>query len=295
MFKNIRELVDLAEERKLSISQVMLLKEQQESGHTEAEIVSTMEDSFQVMKAAARRGVQGVTSHSGMTGGDAKKLDDYIRKGTPLTDPTFLRAITYAVATNEVNAAMGIICSSPTAGACGTLPGVMLALQEKLNKTDGDVVRALFTAGAIGYVIANNAFISGAAGGCQTEVGVASAMAAAAAVELAGGTPSQAAHAMAIALKNMLGLACDPLAGLVEVPCIKRNAAGAAGALAAAEMALAGVESKVPWDEVILAMYQIGLAMPHTVKETALGGLANSETGKRWKSILWQSGKEGNP
>lgn len=292
MFKNIRELVELAEEKNLSISQVMLLKEQQETGQTEKDILNGMEKSFQVMKAAARRGVQGVTSHSGMTGGDAKKLNAYLNHGSILTDPTFLRAITYAVATNEVNAAMGIICSAPTAGSCGTLPGVMLALQQKLNKTDDEVAHALLTAGAIGYVIANNAFISGAAGGCQAEVGVASAMAAAAAVELAGGTPRQAAHAMAMALKNMLGLACDPLAGLVEVPCIKRNAAGAAGALAAAEMALAGVESKVPWDEVILAMYQIGLAMPQTVRETALGGLANSETGKLWKKKLWLTARE---
>lgn len=288
MFKNIKDLVAQAEGQGLRVSDIMLQSEQEETGRSRQSILDTMLDNYRVMKAAAHRGIGGVTSHSGMTGGDAKRLRQYLEGATYLTDPTFLKAISYAVATNEVNAAMGIICSAPTAGSCGTLPGVMLALQEKLGKSDEDMAHALFTAGAIGYVIANNAFISGAAGGCQAEVGVASAMAAAAAVELAGGTPSQAAHAMAMALKNMLGLACDPLAGLVEVPCIKRNAAGAAGALAAAEMALAGVQSRVPWDEVILAMYQIGLAMPHTVKETALGGLANSETGKAWKKKLWQ-------
>ena len=146
---------------------------------------------------------------------------------------------------------------------------------------------ALFTAGAVGFVIANNAFVSGASGGCQAEIGTASAMAAAAATELAGGSPVVAAHAMAMALKNMLGLACDPLAGLVEVPCIKRNAAGAANALAAAEMALAGIESRVPWDEVIQAMYQIGLSIPQSLRETAMGGLAATETGRRWKKLLW--------
>ncbi|MEQ8198363.1 MAG: L-serine ammonia-lyase, iron-sulfur-dependent, subunit alpha [Clostridiaceae bacterium] len=181
---------------------------------------------------------------------------------------------------------MGVVCATPTAGSSGVLPGVLLAAKEKFGLSDDEVIKYLFTAGAFGYIIANNAFISGAAGGCQAEIGSASAMAAAAVAEMAGGTPVQAAHAMAMALKNMLGLACDPLAGLVEVPCIKRNAAGASNALIAEDMALAGVESKVPWDEVISAMYQIGLSMPASLRETSTGGLAATETGKLWKKLL---------
>ena len=292
MFKSIRELVSQAEENKLPISRLMVLQEMEQTGKTKEELFNAMAASFQVMKAAARRGLEGVTSHSGMTGGDARRLNEYILAGNTLTDTTFLHALAYALATNEVNAAMGLICATPTAGSCGVLPGVLLSAQERLNKTDEDLVSALFCAGAIGFIIANNAMISGAAGGCQAEVGSASAMAAAALVELAGGSPDQSAHAMAIALKNMLGLACDPLAGLVEVPCIKRNAAGAANAMAAAEMALAGIQSKVPPDEVIQAMYQIGQSLPLALRETAQGGLAATETGREWKKKLWKGRDE---
>ena len=286
MFKNAAELVSQAEERKLKLYELMIEQEIQQTGSTRVEILEQMDRQFQVMKRAAAKGARGVQSYSGLTGGDGKRIHDYIQKGSFLTDQTLLSAACYAVSTNEVNASMGIICATPTAGSCGVLPAVMLAVQEKLGKSDEEVVLHLFTAGAFGYVIANNAFISGAAGGCQAEVGSASAMAAAAATELAGGTPTQAAHAMAMAMKNMLGLTCDPLAGLVEVPCIKRNAAGASNALPAADLALSGVESKVPWDEVIGAMYQIGLAMPVSLRETALGGLAATETGKEWKKRL---------
>lgn len=286
MFKNIAELVAQAEARHLKIHELMLEFEVEQSGRSAEAVLADMAERYAVMKRAVARGIAGVTSHSGMTGGDAKRLYDKIQSGQYLTDKTNLTAICYAIATNEVNAAMGVICATPTAGSSGVLPGVLLAIQEKLDLPDEVAIRHLLTAGAIGFVIANNAFISGAAGGCQAEVGSASAMAAAAITEMAGGTPTQAAHAMAIALKNMLGLTCDPLAGLVEVPCIKRNAAGAANALAAAEMALAGIESKVPWDEVIAAMYQIGLSMPLALRETALGGLAATATGRLWKKQL---------
>ena len=288
MFKNIDELVSQAMQAGVPISRVMLESEMEQTGRTEQQLREDMAASLAVMKAAARKGLQGVTSHSGMTGGDAKRLWAYLEKGRPLTGGTFVRALAYAVATNEVNASMGVICATPTAGSCGVLPGVLLAIQEKLQVSDESLVDALFCAGAIGYVIANNAMISGAAGGCQAEVGAASAMAAAAVVELAGGSPEQAVQAMAIAMKNMLGLACDPLAGLVEVPCIKRNAGGAANALAAAEMALAGVRSNIPPDEVISALYTIGLSLPLALRETAQGGLAATPTGQRWKKLLWQ-------
>ncbi len=286
-FRNMRELVKLCEDRNISFSRAMLEYECETNGMDREKIISRMADKLSVMKASAERGLKGLVSYSGMTGGNAKLIHDYMLKGDCLTGGAFLDAISIAIAINENNAAMGVICATPTAGSCGVVPGVLLALQKSLNKTDDDIIKALFAAGAVGYIIANNAVISGATGGCQAEVGSASAMAAAAAVELKGGSPSQCAHACAIALKNMLGLSCDPLAGLVEVPCIKRNAAGAANALCAAEMALAGVISYVPYDEVIDSMYRIGISMPLALRETALGGLASSETGKKWKEKLW--------
>ncbi len=286
MFNNIAELVNLAETQNKKIYEIMLEQEMQATSLSKEDIINKMKDNYMVMKAAIEKGMKGVTSKSGMTGGDAKKLSEYRSSGNYLTDYTLISAICYAVATNEVNASMGLICATPTAGSSGVLPAVMFAAQEKLQVEEEVVINHLFTAGAIGYIIANNASISGAAGGCQAEVGSASAMAAAALTEMAGGTPSQAAHAMAMALKNMLGLSCDPVAGLVEVPCIKRNAAGAVNAFAAAEMALAGVESRIPWDEVISAMYRIGLSMPISLKETALGGLAATETGKCWREKI---------
>ena len=286
MFNNIAELVNLAETQNKKIYEIMLEQEMKATGLSKDEIINKMKENYTVMKAAIEKGMQGVTSKSGMTGGDAKRLSAYRNSGNYLTDYTLISAICYAVATNEVNASMGLICATPTAGSSGVLPAVMFAAQEKLQAEEEVVINHLFTAGAIGYIIANNASISGAAGGCQAEVGSASAMAAAAVTEMAGGTPSQAAHAMAMALKNMLGLSCDPVAGLVEVPCIKRNAAGAVNAFAAAEMALAGVESRIPWDEVISAMYRIGLSMPIALKETALGGLAATETGKCWRKKI---------
>ncbi|MGM0396477.1 MAG: L-serine ammonia-lyase, iron-sulfur-dependent, subunit alpha [Bacillota bacterium] len=286
MFSNVKELVQLAEDRNEKLYEIMIQQEIQITEKNREEVLSRMDKQYQVMKQSAKKGLEGVTSYSGMTGGDAKKMDEYIKKGEFLTDTVLLRAMSYAISVNEVNASMGLICASPTAGSAGVLPAVILAVKEKLGMDDELAMKHLFTAGAFGFVIANNAFISGAAGGCQAEIGSASAMAAAAAVEMSGGTPSQAAHAMAMALKNMLGLTCDPLAGLVEVPCIKRNAAGASNAIIAAEMALAGIQSKVPWDEVISAMYNIGLAMPVSLRETSLAGLAATETGKMWKEKL---------
>lgn len=286
MFRNVSELVEQASNSNKKLYELMIEQEIELTGKSKEEIISRMLTQFHVMKEAAAKGMKGVVSHSGMTGGDGKKIREYLDKGNYLTDKTTLKAACYAVSINEVNASMGLICATPTAGSSGVLPAVLLAVGEKLNLDDETIALHLFTAGAFGFVIANNAFISGAAGGCQAEIGSASAMSAAAAVEMAGGTPFQAAHAMAMALKNMLGLTCDPLAGLVEVPCIKRNAVGAVNAISSAELALAGVESKVPWDEVISAMYNIGLAIPVTLRETSVAGLAATETGKRWKETL---------
>lgn len=289
MFKSVAELVELAESQNKLISDIMIEQEMEVTGRSYEEIMEQMDKNLTVMEEAIERGLEGVISHSGLTGGDAVLLQKYIEKGNFLSGEIILDAVSKAVATNEVNAAMGIICATPTAGSAGVVPGTLFAVRKKLNPTREQMIRYLFTAGAFGFIVANNASISGASGGCQAEVGSSSGMAAAAIVEMAGGTPSQSAEAMAITLKNMLGLVCDPVAGLVEVPCVKRNAMGAANAMIAADMALAGIKSKIPCDEVIAAMYEIGLQMPNTLRETGEGGLAATPTGKRLAEKIFGS------
>ncbi|OAS86839.1 MULTISPECIES: L-serine ammonia-lyase, iron-sulfur-dependent, subunit alpha [Metabacillus] len=287
MFRNVAELVALAESKQVKIAEVMIQQEIEVTGLTREEIIEKMDRNLTVMEQAIERGLKGVQSFSGLTGGDAVLLQKYIKSGNSLTGTILLDAVSKAVATNEVNAAMGTICATPTAGSAGVVPGTLFAVKEKLNPTRMEMIEFLFTSAAFGFVVANNASISGAAGGCQAEVGSASGMAAAAIVELAGGTPAQSAEAMAITLKNMLGLVCDPVAGLVEVPCVKRNAMGASNAMTAADMALAGIKSKIPCDEVINAMYLIGQSMPSALRETAEGGLAATPTGKRLEKEIF--------
>ncbi|MEH7251270.1 L-serine ammonia-lyase, iron-sulfur-dependent, subunit alpha [Neobacillus niacini] len=287
MFRNVAELVELAISKNKKISEIMIEQEMDVTGRTREEVFAFMDRNLTVMEEAVERGIKGVKSHSGLTGGDAVLLQKYIEKGNFLTGKTILDAVSKAVATNEVNAAMGTICATPTAGSAGVVPGTLFAVKNKLNPTREEMIAFLFTAGAFGFVVANNASISGAAGGCQAEVGSAAGMAAAAIVELAGGTPVQCAEAMAITLKNMLGLVCDPVAGLVEVPCVKRNAMGAANAMVAADMALAGITSRIPCDEVIDAMYKIGQSMPTALKETAQGGLAATPTGRALEAKIF--------
>ncbi len=281
LFRNVRELVERAQEEEKLISEIMIEQEMRMSERSREDILTQMERNLEVMEQAVERGLNGVQSVTGLTGGDAVLMKQYIESGKGLSGDYILDAVSKAVATNEVNAAMGMICATPTAGSAGVVPGVLFAVKNKLNPTREQMVRFLFTAGAFGFVVANNASISGAAGGCQAEVGSAAAMAAASIVEMAGGTPQQSAHAFSISLKNMLGLVCDPVAGLVEVPCVKRNAMGAANAMIAADMSLAGIESRIPTDEVIEAMYRIGQSMPSALRETAQGGLAATPTG-RW-------------
>lgn len=280
LFRNVRELVDRADKENKLISEIMIEQEILITERTREEIMLQMDRNLTVMEEAVERGLKGVRSTSGLTGGDAVLLQAYMQKGNTLSGELMLDAVSKAVATNEVNAAMGTICATPTAGSAGVVPGTLFAVKNKLNPSREQMIRYLFTAGAFGFVVANNASISGAAGGCQAEVGSAAGMAAAAIVEMAGGTPAQSAEAFAITLKNMLGLVCDPVAGLVEVPCVKRNAMGASNSLVAADMALAGVTSRIPCDEVIDAMYKIGQTMPTALKETAQGGLAATPTGK---------------
>ncbi|MEK4010847.1 L-serine ammonia-lyase, iron-sulfur-dependent, subunit alpha [Peribacillus sp. FSL M8-0224] len=287
MFRNVAELVELAESKQKKISTLMIEQEMEVTGKSREEIIRQMGVNLDVMEQAVEKGLQGVRSVSGLTGGDAVLLQNYIKSGNFLSGELLLDAVSKAVATNEVNAAMGTICATPTAGSAGVVPGTLFALQNKLKPNREQKIEFLFTAGAFGFVVANNASISGAAGGCQAEVGSASGMAAAAIVEMAGGTPAQSAEAMAITLKNMLGLVCDPVAGLVEVPCVKRNAMGAANAMVAADMALAGITSRIPCDEVIDAMYKIGQTMPSALRETAQGGLAATPTGRELEAKIF--------
>ncbi|CAM3754296.1 L-serine ammonia-lyase, iron-sulfur-dependent, subunit alpha [Alkalicoccus chagannorensis] len=291
MFKTVEELVQTAENENIQLSEVMIRQEMSVHDRTRDEVMSRMEENLNVMERAVNRGItETVKSVSGLTGGDGKKLHEYMMLHETLSGNLTLDAVSKAMATNEVNAAMGTICATPTAGAAGVVPGTLFAVKEKLHPDREAMIRYLFVSGAFGYVIANNAFISGAAGGCQAEVGSAAGMAAAAIVEMAGGTPRQSAHAMAMTLKNMLGLVCDPVAGLVEVPCVKRNAMGASNALTAADMALAGIESRIPADEVIDAMYRIGSSMPAALRETGDGGLAATPTGKKYKEEIFGTG-----
>ncbi len=292
LFKTVRDLVELAEKENKKISHIMIEQEMLVTKKSREEIIAQMDKNLQIMENAVQKGLSGVTSHSGLTGGDAVLLQKYIEKGNHLSGDLLLQAVSMAVATNEVNAAMGMICATPTAGSAGVVPGTLFAVKNKFHPSRQKMIEFLFTAGAFGYVVANNSFISGAAGGCQAEVGSASGMASAAIVEMAGGTPRQSAHAMAITLKNMLGLVCDPVAGLVEVPCIKRNAMGAANAIVAADMALAGIESKIPCDEVIEAMFRVGKMMPSSLRETAQGGLAVTPTALKIQKEIHAGGEK---
>lgn len=281
-YDSVAELVNEAEKRGLKLSELVLKSQAAIAEKTEAEMFATMARSLEVMKESVQDGMsKDKRSASGLTGGDAFKMNEALMGGRTIAGPFFGKAMVKAIAVAQTNACMGRIVASPTAGSCGILPAALLTLQEEKNIPDKDLVMALFTASAIGIVIATNASVAGAAGGCQAECGAASAMAAAAMVELCGGTPRQAEHACAIALKNILGLVCDPVAGLVEIPCIKRNAGGVGNALVAAELALAGVESHIPADEVIIAMKKVGDMMSPTLKETAEGGLAVTPTGKK--------------
>ena len=274
-FKNAKELLALCQEKKLPISEVMRQREIL-LGETTAEIVDQrMDRVLEIMKDAAFSPIKDpVISMGGLIGGEARRLCEFHDLGKSLCGNVLGKGITYAMATLETNASMGLIVASPTAGSAGIVPGMMLALQEVYGFSDEKIRQTLFNAGAIGYLAMRNATVAGAVGGCQAEVGIASAMAASAAVELLGGTPLQCTYAASTVLMNMLGLVCDPVGGLVEYPCQNRNAAGVSNALIAAEMALAGIPQFIPLDEMIDAMYTVGKKLPAELRETALGGCA---------------------
>lgn len=289
---SLQEWIGLAQEKNISFGDFCIEFQANELEITKEELLQRMEDILTVMEESIEIGLSGIKSMGGLVGGNGKRMEEYCRQneGESIVGSNVSKAIIIALAIGEANASMGRIVAAPTAGASGTLPAVLFSLAEARNISRSDLAKALVAAGAIGMVIASRATLSGAAGGCQAECGSAGAMAAGAAVELYGGSPRQVGQGVAMTLKNMLGLVCDPVAGLVEVPCVKRNAGAAAVAMTAAEMALAGIESAIPVDEVIDAMSAVGNAMSCTLKETAQGGLAVSPTGLEWaKKIFAQS------
>jgi L-serine dehydratase len=280
MFSSVQSAIDAAEAKGASLAQVALDAESRDQGRAVPDIRAALQRALDIMRGAVERGMRGdLRSVSGLVGGDAAKLRD--GPPGPLAGTLFRDVLARALAVQEVNAAMGVIVAAPTAGGAGVLPAVLTGLAAARGIDDERLVDALATAGLIGAVIAERASLSGAEGGCQAETGAAAAMAAGAATEMCGGSPHQVGHAIALAMQGTLGLVCDPLGGLVEIPCVFRNATGSAIAMAAVEMALAGIEFRIPVDEVIDTMGEIGRSMDVRYRETAGGGLAATPTGRR--------------
>ena len=285
------KLLEVSRQLGLSLPEVMLRRER-ELNETPPEVVyEKLRVAYGIMRQAVEESLREPhKTMGGLIGGEARKLAEYRTAGKNLCGETVSRAICYAMGVLEVSASMGLIVAAPTAGASGVLPGVLIALQEQYGLTERQMLDALLVASAIGVVVAENSGISGAAGGCQAEVGAASAMAAAALCHLKGGAPEQCAAAAAMALGNLLGLVCDPVAGLVEVPCVKRNVVGAVNAVSCANMALAGVDYAIPCDEVIDAMGRVGSLLSPDLRETGQGGLAATPTGVRIAQTLAEQG-----
>ena len=286
-YRSIQKLVELAEANNDSIWHTILVDQARDMEMSEEEVFAEMSRRLDIMIASVRSGMSpDIRSTSGLTGGDAWKMQQYAAQDS-ISGTFMAKAMARGIAVAEYNAAMGCIVAAPTAGSCGILPGCLVSMMEDRQIPKEKIVQGMFTAAGFGMVIAQRASIAGAQGGCQAESGSAAAMTAAALVEIMDGTPTQAAHACAIAAKNQLGLACDPVAGLVEIPCIKRNVAGVMIASSSADMALAGIESRIPVDEVIDAMKEIGDLLPTSLKETAQGGLANTPTARKMEEAVF--------
>lgn len=286
--RNGEELLNICKEQGWKLSDFAIAYEMEETNGSREEIFEKMRRNLQVMREAADEGrKKEVHSVSGLIGGDGYRLNNYLKKGNTLTGEVMVGAMARALSCAEVNAAMGRIVACPTAGSCGILPAVILTAGEKLALSDDEMIIGLFASAAIGMIIAQNATLSGAEGGCQAECGSAAAMGAGAVVEMMGGTPEMSLNAAAIVLKNILGLVCDPIAGLVEVPCAKRNFAGAVSALTTADLVMAGICSKIPFDDTVEAMYRVGRGLPCALRETAMGGLATTKTGEELKKKVF--------
>ena len=282
--RNGAELLKICRENNFSLAEYAIQYEMESKNCTREDVIKGMEKVLQVMKEAANEWQEKeVYSVSGLIGGDAYKLKKYLEKGDTLTGNVMVGAMARALSCSEVNASMGRIVACPTAGSCGILPAVILTVGERLNLSDAELIQ--------GLIIAQNATLAGAEGGCQAECGSAAAMGAAATVEMMGGTPEMALDAGAIVFKNILGLVCDPIAGLVEVPCAKRNFAGAVSALTTADLVMAGIHSKIPFDDTVEAMYRVGKSLPASLRETALGGLAITKTGLKLKEKVFGKDK----
>lgn len=289
--KSGEELIAVCKEMEISLSEYAIAREMEDKGLTREALIEGMRETLSVMRQAANLGREkAVYSMSGLIGGDAYRLQQYLESGQSLMGPAIIKAMAMAISSSEVNGSMGRIVACPTAGSCGILPAVILTAGEQLGKTEDEMIQGLFASAAIGMIIGMNATFAGAEGGCQAECGSAAAMAAGAVVEMMGGTPKMSFDAAAIVFKNVLGLVCDPVAGLVEIPCAKRNVSGAISALATADLVMAGVDSKIPFDEALAAMYRVGRSLPEELRETALGGVAITPTGLRFKEKVF--GKE---
>ena len=274
------ELIKICEENSISLSEYAIRREMEDRDISREDVFLKMKRTLDAMRSGANNAREKeVYSVSGLIGGDAYKLQKYLEKGNSLSGDTMILAMAMALSSSEVNASMGKIVACPTAGSCGILPAVILTAGEKLKKNDEELIKALFASAAVGMIIGRNATFAGAEGGCQAECGSAAAMASAAVVEMMGGTPKMSLDAAAIVFKNILGLVCDPVAGLVEVPCAKRNSSGAISALCTADLVMAGVESKIPFDDALSAMYKVGRSLPASLRETGLGGVAATKTG----------------
>lgn len=279
-FRNAEELLELCSQRQQPISEIMKRRECDLSDVPMMQIHERMALALKIMRQSAITPLKSpVRSMGGLIGGQATLLNARLESSNTVCGSVLTRGITYAMAVLEVNASMGVIVAAPTAGSAGIVPGLLLSLQEAYGFSDEQMVNALFNAGAIGYLAMRNATVAGAVGGCQAEVGVAAAMAASASVELMGGIPEQSLDAASTVLINMLGLVCDPVGGLVEYPCQNRNAAGVANALAATEIALAGIRQMISFDEMLDTMYHVGRRIPYELRETALGGCAATPSG----------------
>ncbi|MDF2615744.1 MAG: sdaAA [Sedimentibacter sp.] len=287
-----KEILEILKNENITLAEYAIREEMNRSGFTREKVIDKMRANLNVMRKYSTNSQEKEIETAGnLIKGDAKRLKEYSRSGKALTGEFMVDAMSRAMSCSETNSAMGRIVACPTAGSCGILPAVVLSVGEKLNKTEEEMIHALFVAGGIGILIAKNATLAGAEGGCQAECGAGSAMAAAAAVDMLGGTAEQEMDAAAIVIKNILGLVCDSVAGIVEVPCAKRNIAGTVSAISTADMVMSGITSKIPLDEMIVAMYKVGKQLPPELRETSLGGIAVTPTALKLKEQIEKMNK----
>ncbi|MDD2648601.1 MAG: L-serine ammonia-lyase, iron-sulfur-dependent, subunit alpha [Eubacteriales bacterium] len=289
-FSSGEELIRLCEAEGISISEAMLRAEVERGKQNREEVLDFARKTLEVMRKSYQEPLEKpVKSIGGIMNGEGHKLAQRLKNGENLCGPLVTKAIAYSMSVMEQNSAMGCVVAAPTAGSSGVMPGVFFAMQEERGLSDDELIKGFLCAGAVGYLYMRNASVAGAEAGCQAEIGAASAMTAAAVVEMCGGTPAQALSASAISISNLLGLVCDPIAGLVQYPCQMRNAMGASNALTCAEIVLSGTMGIVPFDEMLDTMYKIGKDMPSSLRETALGGCAATPTGCKWRNKIFGS------